>query len=129
MKRNVIRMGRTTALSLMLILIGCASATYKPHPGAINLLDSQAYDVLISTHAIIEQTKADLAGGAWSATIASKVKTVLNSGLVPAYNELDTVYTAYHNAANPADPGTAVQGAITTVTNQTAALTAAKVGK
>ena len=116
-------------VALAVSLFGCASASYKPHPGAINLLDSQAYDVLISTHAVIEQTKADLAGGVWSASIASKVKTVLNTGVVPAYNALDVTYQAYHNANNPTDPGTAVQTAVANVTNQTAALSAAKVGK
>jgi hypothetical protein len=117
------------AMVLAVSMIGCSSANYKPHPGAINLLDSQAYDVLISTHAVIEQTKADLAGGVWSASIASKVKTVLNTGVVPAYNVLDTTYQAYHNANNPTDPGTAVQTAVTNVTNQTAVLAAAKVGR
>ena len=126
MNRNAIR---TIALSLVLVMVGCASATYKPHPGAINLLDSQAYDVLISTHAVIEQTKADLAGGTWSANVASKVRTVLNNGLVPAYNVLDTTYQTYHLAANPTDPGTSVQSAIANVGTQTNALTSAKAGQ
>src|SRR5258708_4350362 len=115
-------------LLLILTILGCASTTYKPHPGAINLLDSQAYDVLISTKAVIDQTKVDLAANTWNATISGKVKIVLNTGLVPAYNVLDTTYMAYHNAANPSDPGTAVQTSITNVTTQTSALTAAKVG-
>lgn len=117
------------ALGLTAVLATAGCMNYKPHPGAINLLDSQAYDVLISTHAVIEQTKADLAGGAWSAGVASKVKTVLNTGVIPAYNELDNIYQAYHKAANPNDPGGAVQVAVSNVTSQTTALTAAKAGR
>jgi len=123
------RMQSALAIVLILATLGCASANYKPHPGAINLLDSQAYDVLISTKAVIDQTKADLAENTWTPAVATKVKTVLNSGLVPAYNVLDTTYTAYHNAANPSDPGTAVQQGITNVSAQTQALSAAKVGQ
>jgi len=123
------RIRSLVAVVLVLGAIGCSSATYKPHPGAINLLDSQAYDVLISTKAVIDQTKADLAANTWNATISAKVKTVLNSGLVPAYNALDTTYTAYHNAANASDPGTSVQQGITNVSTQTQALSAAKVGQ
>jgi hypothetical protein len=121
-------MRSAVVLVLVLASIGCASANYKPHPGAINLLDSQAFDVLVSTKAVIDQTKADLAGNTWNATISGKVKTVLNTGVIPAYNTLDTVYQAYHIASNASDPGTAVQNAMQNVSNQTAALTAAKAG-
>jgi hypothetical protein len=122
------RMRSAVVLVLVLASIGCASANYKPHPGAINLLDSQAFDVLVSTKAVIDQTKADLAGNTWNATISGKVKTVLNTGMIPAYNVLDTTYQAYHLAANASDPGTQVQAAMQNVSNQTAALTAAKAG-
>jgi hypothetical protein len=125
MNRNAVRY---ISLILILYIVGCASATYKPHPGAINLLDSQAFDVLVSTKAVIDQTKADLAGGTWSATIATKVKTVLNSGVIPAYNVLDTTYQAYHLAAVASDPGTAVQSAMNNVSAQLSTLAAAKAG-
>jgi len=126
LKRNAIRI---IAVTLVLCIVGCASATYKPHPGAINLLDSQAYDMLISTKAVIDQTKADLAGGVWSANIAGNVKTVLNTGVIPAYNVLDTTYQAYHLAAQPTAPGAALQASMNNLSTQMTNLSSAKVGQ
>lgn len=125
-------MKRIATLVLAVSLLGssgCKSQAYVQHPGAINTFDSQTYDILISTKAVIDQTKTDLANGAWSATVASKVRTVLNTGLVPAYNALDVAYQAYHTAANPSGSTASVQAAISNVQTATASLTSAKAGQ
>jgi hypothetical protein len=112
------------------MLVGCKTQAYVAHPGSVNQFDSQAYDWVITTKAVIDSAKTDLANNVWTPAIAAKVKLVLNGGLVPAYNALDTAYISYHNAVatNPGASTTAVQNAINSVSTQTTALTSAKVG-
>lgn len=117
------------ALSLAL-LAGCAARV--THPGAVNQFDSNAYDVVLITHGVIEDTKTDLAANAFPASIAGNVKTALND-LIKAYNVADTSYKAYHNAAVAGNPTAAqiadVQGALQDITTKTTALAAAKGSK
>lgn len=130
----MIRMLKILALELILLvlIVGCASQTYKVHPGAANTFDSQSYDALLVTHSVIEQTKSDLANNVFAGSLAAAVKTSLNY-LITAYDAADVAYLAYHSAAAN---NTATQAQIDAVTaaqsNVNSALTQlsnAKAGK
>ena len=81
---------------LALSMLSCAKP-YVAHPGSVNTFDSQSYDFLIATKAIIDQTKTDLANNVFSATTAPRVKAAVN-GMVAAYNIADNAYLVYHTA-------------------------------
>jgi len=115
-------------LIFTLLLSGCAA---RIHPGAANSFDSTTYDTLIVTHNVIESTKADLAAGKFTGTLAVNVKMALNR-LIQAYDVADTGYLAYHAAAaagnaTPTDQG-ALQVKVNDMTNATTTLTSAKGG-
>lgn len=119
---------RIATLVMAIALVGC---TKNPvHPGAANQFDSSTYDTLVVAHSLIESTKADLANGTLAGNTASAVKNVLNNGLVPAYNALDTAYRTYHASAlagaQTAQQQTDVSNALLAVNNATTALASAK---
>ncbi len=123
-------MKRFAILFLALSMAACGA--HVLHPGAANKFDSDAYDVVLVTHAIIETTKADLANNAFPPEIAAKVKVSLNI-LVRSYDTADSIYIAYHNAAlagtSTVAQSTAVTNALNDVKAQTTTLTLAKAGK
>src|ERR1035437_7302227 len=80
----------------VVVLNGCASQ--KIHPGSPNKYDSGFYDALLVGHGVIEQTKSDLASGAFSVTIVPTVKSALNY-LITAYDAMDNAFLAYHSAS------------------------------
>jgi hypothetical protein len=107
---------RWLAMVLMLGMVGCAARPI--HPGAVNVADSVAFDSLLTTKAVIDQTKADLTANLFPAAQVPAIKSALN-GLITAYNTLDTALTAYHNAFTA---GTATQAEADAVTNASAAI-------
>lgn len=110
-------MKKCMAVALLgLTLTGCAARPI--HPGAVNVADSVAYDSLLTTKAVIDQTKADLTANAFPANEVPTIKAALN-GLITAYNDLDTALTAYHNAFSA---GTATQAQADAVTNSSSAI-------
>ena len=115
---------------IAVLLAGCAA--HVTHPGAANKFDSDSYDAVLVAHSVIETTKADLANGAFPASIAGNVKTALND-LIAGYNAADKAYQSYHNAALAGTATTAQSNAVTSAISdlnaKTAALTAAKAGK
>jgi hypothetical protein len=115
---------------LALLLAGCAA--HQIHPGAANTFDSNSYDAVLVTHNLIETTKTDLANNAFPASIAGNVKTALND-LIKAYDIADTSYVTYHQAALAGNATAAQQttltNALSALSTQTAALTAAKAAK
>jgi hypothetical protein len=115
----------------LLLLAGCASQSYVIHPGAANLFDSQAYDVLVVAHTAIEQAKTQLAANQFGAAEGA-VKTAVND-LVAAYNAMDAAYDAYHAAAvaGTATPAqvTALQTSMNAVNGAMGNLTVATGGK
>jgi hypothetical protein len=120
------------SVAMAIVMTACASANYKPHPGSVNVFDSQTYDTLITTHAVIDSAKSELASGVFTPKVAAAVKAAVND-LVTSYNVADTAYTAYHTAAvaggvTPAQT-TAVTTALANVNAATAALAAAKVAQ
>lgn len=130
----IIAMSMTLAVGVVLTATGCASLTSSqtgavaPHPGAINTLDSQAFDTLVTAKSVIDGTKTDLNNGVWSATIAGKVKAALNNEVIPAYNVADTSYKLYHTAAVSSDPGTQLTATLAKLTLSLTDLTASKGG-
>lgn len=100
------------------------------HPGAVNAIDSNSYDSVLALKTIIDSTKADLAAGKFSDTLAPKVKALLNNTVIPAYNALDSAYLAYH-AAVAADSNASSAALMTAIGNANDAqqlLVQAKVG-
>jgi hypothetical protein len=92
------------ALVLALVLVGCAA--HVNHPGTANSFDSGIYDTLLTTHSVIESTKADITANAFPANLLPGVKLALN-GVITAYNTLDVVYCNPVNApADAAPPST-----------------------
>ena len=90
-------MKRFLAVPLMaLMLSGCAARAV--HPGAANAFDSSAFDTLDITHGVIENTKTDIAAGAFDASLVPNIKAALND-LIVAYNVADSAYLVYHVAA------------------------------
>lgn len=110
-------MKRYLAIALApLLLAGCAARPI--HPGAVNVADSVAFDSLVTTRVVIDQTKADLASNAFPASAVPAIKAALN-GLITAYNTLDTALTIYHNAFTA---GTVTQSQADAVTNASASV-------
>jgi len=127
---KLIRLAALT-LAVTMVITGCSQEKYTAHPGAINTFDSQAYDWCLVTKTIIDESKKDIADGIWAANISDAVKTVLNNGLIPAYNVMDTEYQAYHKAVTN-DPNASpvkLNKAIRNVSIQTTMLQSAKGGK
>jgi hypothetical protein len=96
---------------IVFLVVGCAARPI--HPGSVNVADSVAFDSLITTKAVIDQTKADLVSNQFPANAVPAIKAALN-GLITAYNTLDTALTAYHNAFSA---GTVTQAQADAVTN------------
>jgi hypothetical protein len=114
-------------------LSGCSLVQpHVQHPGTANSFDSDAYDVLLVTDAIIKQTKTDYANNAFPANYMANIKTALNN-LISGYDDAQRIYLAYHNAAVAGTATTTQSDAVANSLNnlkvQTAALTNAKAGK
>lgn len=117
---------------ILCLTVGCASANYKVHPGAVNTFDSQSYDTLYITHNVIESTKAQLASNAFPPALIGGIQVAVNN-LVLAYNTADVAYRAYHAAMLAGAIATSQQTDLTvaldSVNAATATLTAVKGGK
>lgn len=99
-----------------IIETGCATSTAQ-HPGAINALDSQAYDALVTIQAGIESAKTQFAGN-------PAAKDPLNK-VIAGYNTAMAAYKVFHTTANPtAAAQTDLQNQIAAVKASLAALTA-----
>lgn len=129
-------MRRGIAVVVMLVAmstVACNKA-YVVHPGAANTFDSQTYDILVTAHAAIEQTKTEIANKSFTGATLRNVTIGLNA-LIDAYNPADTAYKAYHAAAT-ANPPTATQSQVNDLNAKTQSLpalvsnlNAAKVGR
>jgi hypothetical protein len=88
------------ALVIAIALSGCAARPI--HPGTANKFDSTVYDTLLTTHKVIEDTKAEIDANSFSADILVKVKAALNL-LITVYNDADTFYCNPPAGAGPTD--------------------------
>lgn len=103
--------------AVMLILagsIGCARKASAPHPGAVSNLDSYSYDILITEQAVLNQAKAEYAGG----QIPPSVKSFLNAA-INQYNVAQSSWQTYHAGGQNAD---ALQQAINALVGAVASL-------
>ena len=82
-----------------LLAIDC---TRQIHPGSVSTLDSQAYDLLLSSDTAIEQAKLDYDAGKFDAVPISKekVKAVINDA-VAAHNTLRASWLLYRHSVQP----------------------------
>jgi len=68
------------------------------HPGAVNPVDNALYDGILTARAALEEAKVQFKGQAQT--------VVALNNIIPAFNKLETGYSAYHTAlvAGKADP-------------------------
>jgi hypothetical protein len=125
MKRSLL------AIVFCLILVGC-SQNPKPVTGAVNQFDSDSYLALVTTDAVIQQTKAGLNAGSFPTSYVPAIKSTLNN-LIVTYDIADTAYGVYHAAAVAgtvtAAQKAAVSSGLTSIQNATSALVTAKGGQ
>jgi hypothetical protein len=82
------------SLSFVLILLSTAAcAHYKPHPGALNAIDSAAYDVLLTAEAAIEQARTENQ----TRPLSPQAKEALNA-VIDSYNVARTGWLMYRGA-------------------------------
>lgn len=104
--------------------VGCASANYVSHPGAVNVFSSQAYDTLVATDAVIKATEADLNNNAFPVAWVPAIKKSLNV-LIQSYDVANISWQAYNAAATPTNQ-TVLQQNLTSVNMATTALSTTK---
>jgi hypothetical protein len=104
------RISKRLALALCIVMAAC-SQNPKPVVGSANQFDSDTYLTLVTTDALIQATKTQLANNAFPANIAGSVKSSLNY-LINAYDAANTAWLAYHTAALA---GTSTQAQVNTV--------------
>jgi hypothetical protein len=80
---------------LLLSNTACAAAHYTVHPGALNTVDSAAYDTLIAAQAAIDQARSDYKAG----RLPAGARDALNM-LVRAYNASHDAWIAYRGAVS-----------------------------
>lgn len=83
--------------SLLLVLAvlstAACAAHYKPHPGALNTVDSAAYDTLLVAEAAIDQARVDNQ----TSPLPDQAKNALNT-LIDSYNVARTAWLTYRGA-------------------------------
>lgn len=127
-------------LATAVLLAGCAAANYKVHPGAggyisgtpttAQLFDSQSYDALSATDAIIQQTRADYQANKFPTSAMPTIRTAFN-GLTQAYDGAQSAWLAYDGAlkAGQTPSQAALQASLAAMQAAVTELTAAKGGK
>lgn len=80
--------------------VGCKSAAYRVHPGAVDVFDSQSYDSLLVAQATLAEAKSEAQSGA----LPKEAVAPLNAA-IRAYDVAETAWQAYH--AVGASAGTA----------------------
>jgi hypothetical protein len=91
----------------LLMLAGC-SKKVAVHPGAINNLDSYAYDLLLVEQATLTQAKLQWASG----QLPASVKSTLNIA-IDQYNVTEDAWQTYHGTGGSNEG--ALQQALTTL--------------
>jgi hypothetical protein len=87
---------------LVLSMTACAAVHYTVHPGAMNQVDSAAYDALLVAESAIDQGRTDFQAG----RLPAEARDALNA-LVDTYNVARTSWLTYRGAVAtnvPADP-------------------------
>ncbi len=85
--------------------VGCKSAAYRVHPGAVDGFDSQSYDALLVAQATLQQAKSETASGGLPAEAVAPLNTAIQS-----YDVAEAAWQAYHaTAANAAAKNTLQQ--------------------
>jgi len=90
-------------LAMLLFLTACAMV--QLHPGAVNKIDSSAYDVLLISQAVIDQARVEVTAG----TLPENLKPGLMR-LIDAYNAARTSWLTYRNAVKAGQQNTSAGG-------------------
>jgi hypothetical protein len=97
---NLLRRVLVVPIISLVLMVGCAHAPI--HPGAINQVDSQLYDSLLTLQASIEAAQSQLA-------VLPSLRGPLNNQIIPGYNMAWHAYADYHSSlviGTPPDPTT-----------------------
>ena len=133
-------MKRVLLLALCLAMIGCATKAYQVHPGAggyvsgtpttAQLFDSQSYDTLSATDAIIQQTRADYQANKFPTSAMPTIRIAFNA-LTTAYDGAQASWLAYDGALKTGQTPSqaALQAALATMGSAVTQLTTAKGAK
>ena len=84
---------------VVLALGACATMRYNVHPGAMNSMDSAAYDALLVAEAAIDQARTDMEAG----QLPDRAKSALPK-LVAAYNLARQSWLTYRGAVTTKVP-------------------------
>jgi hypothetical protein len=90
------------AVPLLISGSACAAVHYTVHPGALDQLDSSAYDTLVVAQATIEAARADYDAG----RLAEETKAAFDT-LVRSYNDARNSWLTYRDATTTQVPATA----------------------
>lgn len=101
------------SLALVLCLVGCMKpgAYVIKHPGAVNQVDDQLDDAILTARGTLEAAKLQV-------TTYPALQAILNAKVIPPFNQLEAAYITYHNAlvAGQAADATPLQTQLAAVT-------------
>ena len=80
-------------LVLAVLSTAACTAHYTPHPGALNVTDSAAYDALLVAEAAIEQARTENQ----TRPLSAEAKAALNA-VIDSYNIARTAWLMYRGA-------------------------------
>jgi hypothetical protein len=80
-------------LVLAVLSTAACAAHYKPHPGALNITDSAAYDTLLVAEAAIDQARTENQ----TRPLSDQAKDALNT-LIDSYNVARAAWLTYRGA-------------------------------
>jgi hypothetical protein len=86
-------------LPIVLLLFACASAHYTVHPGALNALDSAAYDALLVAETTIDEARVNVQTG----QLPDSAKDALTK-LIAIYNLARESWLTYRGALTTNEP-------------------------
>ena len=112
-------------LVLAVLSTAACAAHYKPHPGALNVTDSAAYDTLLVAEAAIDQARTENQ----TSPLSAQAKNALNT-LIDSYNVARTAWLTYRGAVATNTPSDQYFQQLTkNLTELTNALEALKEGR
>lgn len=86
------RFTRITVLTLLLVMVSCHK---NVHPGAVSVVDSNAYDTLLIAQAALDEGRTTIA-----ANPSPSYTTAFNKA-VAVYNQAEADWQLYHSTQDP----------------------------
>lgn len=86
------RFTRITVLTLLLVMVSCHK---NVHPGAVSVVDSNAYDTLLIAQAALDEGRTTIAAN------PSPAYTAAFNKAVAIYNQAEADWQLYHSTQDP----------------------------